>query len=134
MLALDDVRHPGGGRAYHAALRKGLPDAPLLNLSLLAVLPLGPDYSTGWMGPRDHGLESLPFSVAYGMRVDFVREEGVWRIDYSPAMRSSAQENEAIGVYGGPSAPFEVRKSYLNRLYAPDDPDQQRALWQPLGG
>ncbi len=130
-LALPVVKNPSSRRDFHAALRKSLPNQPLRNLALLAALPLGPGKSTGWVGPEEYGLKTLPLSVTFGLRIDFEHEDGQWRIDYFPAMRASARENEAIGGIGS-KADFLAWKRYFNTVMASENADLQTAMWQPL--
>ena len=130
-LSLEDVQDPANPRAFHAALRKGLPNQPLQKFSLLAAVPLGPGKSTGWVGPEEFGLKTLPFSVAFGLRIDFEYQDGKWRLDYFPAMSASARENEAIGGTGS-QTDFAARKRYFSMMLAADDTELQTALWHPL--
>jgi hypothetical protein len=128
------VRHPTSPRTFHAALRMSLPSKPLTDPVLLFVVPLGPNYSIGWIGPRQHAgsLTALVFAVVAGLRIDFTREDGQWRLDYLPAMEASARENERLMSGGAAVQSFAARKRVFNLILAANDPNKQAALWTPI--
>jgi len=97
-------------------------------------LPTGTDRAIGWVGPAAHADSTLTLalSVAWGMRMEFVREAGIWRLNYLPLIRTSARANESLIGTGSRGAPFEQRKAFFNAVLAHDDPAKQAALWTPI--
>lgn len=129
------VRHPPSPPVFHAALRKSTPHDPLIEPALLFVVPLGPNRSVGWIGPRQYAgsMTALTFSMVYGMRINFSRSNGAWRLDYLPAMSASARENERLMSGGTTGQSIEARKRVFNTILAANDAKKQTALWRPLG-
>jgi len=129
-LSIADIRNPEHGRGFPA----NTSGRQVSELALLLVVPTTPGRAIGWVGPKQfaHEMSTLVFAMAFGMRINFIREEGVWRIDMLPALRASAEEHDAIGATGSPAVPWPSRKRSFNALFAHADPVKQNALWTPL--
>ncbi len=132
-LPLTDVLAPESKHAFHASFARARPNKALAESALLAVLPLGPDRSIGWFGPREYAgdISALALSIAFGLRVNFAREGTTGRSDYMPAMSGSAREMDAIGASAKGQA-VDVMKRYYNAVLAKGEPAIEQALWTPL--
>lgn len=130
------IRKPQDAFAFHAEMRRVLPQKPLQDFALLQVLPVGTHRAIGWLGPKDYAgsTQTLLLAMAFGMRVDLVHEDGLWRVNYLRLFHAAAREQDAIGATADPNVQFEVRRERLNRMMANMDAERLRAIWAPIDG
>ncbi|MGD9827650.1 MAG: hypothetical protein AB7U66_02860 [Hyphomicrobiaceae bacterium] len=133
-MTIEALRAPASPQALHAAWRRSQPHAPFKDVALLAVLPLAPGRAVGWLGPRQYADDwmMLALAVAGGLRVDFFKENGAWRVDFMPGVRASAREHDAIGTTAPPGSDPGRRKRAFNIILAHGDAAMQARLWAPL--
>jgi hypothetical protein len=129
-LPLDVLSNPDATAAYAAYVRN-LPAKPSpLPAGMLFAVPTGSDSARGYVDPAPgsgYALLTGLIVLAWGMYGEFEKTPEGWQVDMTPALVSSASENERLARRMEPTG-----NSYIYQMLGAADTAAQDQLWQPL--
>lgn len=129
-LPRDVLSNPDAAAAYAVYVRH-LPAKPSpLPAGILFALPTGSGGARGYLDPAPgsgYALVTGLIVLAWGMYGDFEKTPEGWQVDMTPALVSSAAENERLAVRMEPTG-----NSYIYQMLGAADAAAQDRLWQPL--
>ena len=129
-LPLDVLSNPDVTAAYATFVRR-LPAKPShLPAGILFAVPTGLDSARGYLDPAPgsgYALVTGLIVLAWGMYGEFEKTPEGWQVDMTPALMSSAIENERLAARMEPT-----RNSYIYQMLGAADAAAQDQLWQPL--
>jgi hypothetical protein len=129
-LPLDVLSNPDAAAAYAAYVRH-LPAKPSpLPAGILFAVPTGSGSARGYLDPAPgsgYALVTGLIVLAWGMYGEFEKAPEGWQVDMTPALVSSASENERLAVRMEPTG-----NSYIFQMLGAADAAAQDRLWQPL--
>lgn len=129
-LPLDVLSNPDATAAYAAFVRHTPARPSHLPAGILFALPTGIGSARGYLDPAPgsgYALVTGPIVLAWGIYGEFERTPEGWQVDMTPALVSSASENERLAVRVEPTG-----SSYIFQMLGAADAAAQDQLWQPL--